>query len=117
MTELIGQMKEILVPGGQWGVAVLLLLVVFGLYMIATGLGGLIWPLIIEEKSLTVEEQVQQEVDEERQALLYGTPVAAACLQNCVPGRKSPANGGRFWKDIAPTYCSYRYWQPGSPGT
>ena len=67
LEEIIDRARELVIPAGQPLVGLLMVLAVFGLYVLVTGLAGLIWPTLIPE--LTMTEQVEREVAEERQQL------------------------------------------------
>lgn len=70
MGELIEQIREIIAPGGNYGISILAIMTIFGLYLLATGTAHHFFPVMLEAKTLTIEEEVKQEVEEERQTLL-----------------------------------------------
>lgn len=67
LEEILLAIKELAVPGGQFVSGLLLALAIFGLYVLATGLTGLIWPVPLP--ILTETEQVEREVAAEREGL------------------------------------------------
>jgi Flp pilus assembly protein TadB len=67
LEEIIETAREYVIPAGQPLVGLLLVLAIFGLYVLATGLAGLIWPTPLPQ--LTMTEQVEREVAEERHQL------------------------------------------------
>lgn len=67
LQEIVDGIRELVMPGGQPLVGLLLVLTIFGLYVLTSGLAGLIWPAPVLE--LTEAERVEQEVSAERQQL------------------------------------------------
>ncbi|HEX2912216.1 MAG TPA: type II secretion system F family protein [Chloroflexia bacterium] len=67
LKEILLAIKELALPGGQVVNGLLLALALFGLYVLATGLAGLIWPMPLPVMSET--ERVEREVAAEREEL------------------------------------------------
>lgn len=67
MQEIIFTLKELIAPGGQLLSGVLLLVGIFGMYLMATGLAGFIWPHPLPP--LSEAQRVEQEVAAERAEL------------------------------------------------
>lgn len=65
--EILSALKEIVLPNGQIWSGLLLALSLFGLYVLATGLAGLVWPVALPQ--LSEAERVEQEVTAERKEL------------------------------------------------
>lgn len=65
--EILFTLKELAFPGGQLLSGLLLVLAIFGLYVLATGLAGLLWPVPLPILSET--ERVEKEVAAEREGL------------------------------------------------
>ncbi len=65
--KILFEIRELALPGDQVLSGLLLALACFGLYMLATGLAGLIWPAPLP--LLTEREQVEQEVSVEREEI------------------------------------------------
>jgi Flp pilus assembly protein TadB len=64
LENILFEIKELAFPGGQVLSGLLLVLGFFGLYMLATGLAGLIWPVPLP--LLTERERVEKEVSVEK---------------------------------------------------